>query len=181
MAAQLLSSMGAQGSLQQGCFLPPPIKMKNAMAAAVCAKQAGCHSSLIHTPLRLSLHHTCLHRRLPCHAQASSNITFHFDNTAVTVPFSQDAALRLSKSIEDVLNTFREKEKAVRPRRWENMEFRHTEDGTFVEFFCNPNAYANLFQAKVLLTINDEKMKIVSEAQLSAIKTEVDQYVKAKV
>ena len=92
---------------------------------------------------------------------------------------SQDAAKGLSKAIDDVLNTFREKEKAERPKRWESMEFRHDEDGVFVEAFCNPNAYANPFQAKVLITLNDDKLKISTEGQLSTIKAEVDQYVKA--
>ncbi|KAH7422953.1 hypothetical protein KP509_12G033100 [Ceratopteris richardii] len=93
----------------------------------------------------------------------------------------KDAAVALVKAFDSVLNTFREKEKAERPRRWDSMEFRHTEDGVFLEFFCNPNAYANFFQAKVLVTISDEKVKIVTEAQLNAVKTAVDQYVKAKV
>lgn len=143
--------------------------------------------SLLPPALLLSHRYHChTHRRksaerLPCCIQASSAITFHVENTTITVPLSQAAAVGLSKAIEDVLNTFREKEKAQKPRRWESMEFRHTEDGVFVEFFCNPNAYANPFQAKVLLTLSDEKMKITSEGQLIAIKTYVDQYVKAFV
>lgn len=61
------------------------------------------------------------------------------------------------------------------------MEYRHAEDGLSLELFCNPNAYANAFQAKILLTVRDEKMTITSEGQLSAIKADIDQYVEAYV
>ncbi|KAI5074709.1 hypothetical protein GOP47_0010670 [Adiantum capillus-veneris] len=176
MGVHSLSTCGTLRALQQASA----IQMKSVMTPGATRTALSWPRPFGHMP-SLALRYTPRPLYSPCRAQASSNITFHFDNTAITVPLSQDAAVGLSKAIENVLNTFREKEKAARPRRWETMEFRHTDEGVYVELFCNPNAYANFFQAKVLITVNDEKLKIVTEAQLSAIKAEVEQYVKAKV
>lgn len=88
-----------------------------------------------------------------------------------------EAAKGLSDSISSLLATFKEKEKATRPQRWQSLEYREsTEDGLYFELFCNPNAYANAFQAKVLVTIDDGKIKVTSEGPLSAVKADVDQY-----
>ncbi|XP_024392384.1 uncharacterized protein [Physcomitrium patens] len=119
-------------------------------------------------------------RRLPlCRAQtkAMAPITFHIGETSLSIPFSLDSAKGLSAAIADLLTTFREKEKAERPRRWDNMEYRQIEDGVFFEVFCNPNAHATAFQAKYLVTINDDKLRIASEGQLSALKSDLDQYI----
>lgn len=104
-------------------------------------------------------------------------ITFHIGETSLSIPFSLDSAKGLSAAIADLLTTFREKEKAERPRRWDNMEYRQIEDGVFFEVFCNPNAHATAFQAKYLVTINDDKLRIASEGQLSALKSDLDQYI----
>lgn len=108
---------------------------------------------------------------------ARTPITFHIGETSLSIPFSLAAAKGLSSAITGLLTTFKEKEKAARPKRWEAMEYRQTEDGVSFEVFCNPNAHATAFQAKYLITINDDKMKVASEGQLSALKSDVDQYV----
>eukprot|EP00246_Nothoceros_aenigmaticus_P006044 TRINITY_DN18786_c0_g1_i1.p1 TRINITY_DN18786_c0_g1~~TRINITY_DN18786_c0_g1_i1.p1 ORF type:complete len:192 (-),score=32.43 TRINITY_DN18786_c0_g1_i1:164-739(-) len=113
-------------------------------------------------------------------APAKVPITFHFGETSLTLPFSVEAARSLSNSITSLLATFKEKEKATRPQRWQSLEYRESgEDGVYFELFCNPNAYANAFQAKVLVTINDEKIRVASEGQLSAVKADLDQYLDA--
>lgn len=98
--------------------------------------------------------------------------------TSLTLPFSAKAAKGLSDAIDKLLITFKEREKATRPQRWQTMEYRQNgDDGVSFEFFCNPNAYANAFQAKVLITVNDDKIKVTTEGQLSALKSDVEQYV----
>lgn len=105
-------------------------------------------------------------------------ITFHVGETSFTLPFSPGTAKGLNEAINGLFQSFKERESAARPQRWKNMEFRETgEDGVFLEVFCNPNAYSNAFQAKVLITINDEKIKIASEGQLSALKADIDEYI----
>ncbi|KAL3679441.1 hypothetical protein R1sor_022397 [Riccia sorocarpa] len=109
---------------------------------------------------------------------AKSPITLQIGETALTLPFSGQAAKGLSDAIDKLLITFKEREKATRPQRWQTMEFRQAgDDGVKFEFFCNPNAYANAFQAKVLITVDDDKIKVTTEGQLSALKSDIDQYV----
>ncbi|KAJ7294492.1 hypothetical protein O6H91_Y253600 [Diphasiastrum complanatum] len=108
---------------------------------------------------------------------ARKAITFHIGETSVTLPLSYESAKGLSSEISNVLAIFKEKENASRLQRWKSMEYEQRgEDGVFTEFFCNPNAYSNPFQAKVLITVSDEKIKFTSEAQLIAIKSDVDQF-----
>eukprot|EP01018_Ginkgo_biloba_P019090 Gb_13059 [translate_table: standard] len=109
---------------------------------------------------------------------APQKVTFHAGETTVRIPLSKEAAIGLSTAINTLLQTFQEKKAAVKPQRWTSMEFQHTsEDRVHVEFFCNPNAYKHAFQAKVLMTIGDGKINIVSEGQLSAIKSDIDQFI----
>jgi hypothetical protein len=100
---------------------------------------------------------------------AKAPITLHIGETSLTVPFSVESAKGLSSAIAGLLATFKE--------RWDNMEYRQTNDGVFFEVFCNPNAHATAFQAKYLVTIHDEKLRIASEGQLSALKSDLDQYI----
>ncbi|XP_024370765.1 uncharacterized protein [Physcomitrium patens] len=101
-----------------------------------------------------------------------SNSDIPSDGFLFAPPKRMDAAKGLNAAIAGLMTTFREKEKAERLRRWENMEYRHTEDGVFFEVFCNPNAHATAFHAKYLVTINGEKLRITSESQLSALKSD---------
>lgn len=112
-----------------------------------------------------------------CSTQAIQKVTFHAGETVVTVPFSKEAAVALSNAMDTLFQTFQGKAAAEKPQRWENLEFQHSSGGTHVEIFCNPNAYANAFQAKVLMTIGDGNIKVTSEGLLSAIKSDVDQFV----
>jgi hypothetical protein len=60
------------------------------------------------------------------------------------------------------------------------MEYRAMEEGVSFEIVCNPNAHATAFQARYLITINHEKIRVASEGQLSALKSDVDNYVEAR-
>lgn len=106
-------------------------------------------------------------------------ISFQFDETSFSVAFSPELAQQLKESIDKLLQTFREKEKATRPQRWEGLDFRHSSDGVFIEVFCNPNAYSNAFQAKALVTIKSESMRLSSEGPLSNVKSSVEEYLAA--
>ncbi len=44
-----------------------------------------------------------------------------------------------------------------------------------IEFFCNPNAYTNAFDAKLLITIKSgEGVNVTTEGRLSAVKSDMD-------
>ncbi|CAI5492552.1 unnamed protein product [Closterium sp. Naga37s-1] len=122
-------------------------------------------------------------RRAVVRSQATTEeapIAFQIGETSLSIPFSVEKAKALDAAISTLLQTFREKEKATRPQRWTTMEYRHAGDvsngDVFIEIFCNPNAYANAFQAKALITVKDDRMKFTSEGALSAIKANVDEY-----
>jgi hypothetical protein len=55
------------------------------------------------------------------------------------------------------------------------MEYRYTGE-VFLEVFCNPNIYPSPFAAKVLLTVRDERIRITSEAELTRLIEDLDQY-----
>lgn len=50
-------------------------------------------------------------------------VTFHAGETAVTVPFSKEAAVELRNAINTLLQTFQKKAAATKPQRCES-EFR---------------------------------------------------------
>ncbi|XP_024517415.1 uncharacterized protein LOC112341480 [Selaginella moellendorffii] len=118
---------------------------------------------------------------------ASKSLTLHVGETSITMPMSMDKARALSGTMEALIQTFREKQQAHeeggRPKRLKSVEFAYSAgdggdggDGEEVgfELFCNPNAYANAFQAKVLVSVSDGKLSLSAEADLSTIKADVD-------
>jgi hypothetical protein len=62
-----------------------------------------------------------------------------------------------------------------RPNPQKPMEYSYTGD-VFLEVFCNPNIYPSPFAAKVLLTIRDDRLRITSEAELTRLIEDVNQY-----
>lgn len=102
------------------------------------------------------------------------------------MPFQPEQAQQLDAAFKQLLATFAEKAKAERPKRWEMMELRFK--GTpaeaslqLMEFYCNPNAYQNPFDAKVLVTIiTHDGIKIGTEGRLSGLRADLDTYINAQ-
>ena len=47
----------------------------------------------------------------------------------------------------------------------------------YLEVFCNPNAYATAFDAKVLITVHSRQgLKVTTEGRLSNLKGDVDTF-----
>jgi hypothetical protein len=55
------------------------------------------------------------------------------------------------------------------------VEYQHTGD-VFLEIFCNPNIWSSPFAAKVLITVRDERIRLTTEADLSRIIEDLNQY-----
>ena len=62
-----------------------------------------------------------------------------------------------------------------KPTPQKPMEYQYTGD-VFLEVFCNPNIWPSPFAAKVLITIRDERIKLTTEAELTRIIDDVNQY-----
>ncbi len=55
------------------------------------------------------------------------------------------------------------------------MEYQYTGE-VFLEIFCNPNIWSSPFVAKVLVTLRDDRIRLTTEAQLSRLIEDVNQY-----
>lgn len=52
-------------------------------------------------------------------------MAIHVGETTIDFPFKRDQAQQLSASVRGLLETFAEKQKAERPKRWSMMEYKH--------------------------------------------------------
>lgn len=62
-----------------------------------------------------------------------------------------------------------------KPSPQKPMEYRYAGD-VFLEVFCNPNIWSSPFAAKVLITIRDDRIRLSTEAELTRIYEDVNQY-----
>ena len=104
------------------------------------------------------------------------------------MPFNQHRATELKAALALLLATFAEKAKAERPKRWQSLEYRFKNDGdgsektppgiALFEVFCNPNAAASPFDAKVLVTVKATEggVGFTTEAPLSALRADLEAY-----
>ena len=110
--------------------------------------------------------------------------------TSLSLPFNQQRAAELKAALALLLATFAEKAKAERPKRWQSLEYKFRggdgEEGNsstppgiaLFEVFCNPNAAASPFDAKVLVTVKstDGGVGFTTEAPLSALRADLEAY-----
>jgi hypothetical protein len=52
------------------------------------------------------------------------SMAIHVGETTIAFPFKREQAQQLSSSVRTLLETFAEKQKAERPKRWNMMEFK---------------------------------------------------------
>ncbi|GIL52862.1 hypothetical protein Vafri_8631 [Volvox africanus] len=108
---------------------------------------------------------------------ATRPLLLHAGDTTMSVPFTTEGAQQLQEAFQKLFQTFAEKQKAQRPKRWDMMEWRHTNEDIGFEVFCNPNAYTTAFDAKLLITLGSRGgLTVTTEARLSAITSDLDNY-----
>mmetsp|Transcript_23735 Transcript_23735/g.70415 ORF Transcript_23735/g.70415 Transcript_23735/m.70415 type:complete len:159 (-) Transcript_23735:95-571(-) len=111
---------------------------------------------------------------------AVPTLQLNINDTSLTLPMPVAAAENLRSELRQLLVTFAEKAKAERPRRWPSMEYvLENASGPGVEYFevfCNANAYDTPFNAKVLVSLRHEGLKLTTEAKLYNFKADIDTF-----
>ena len=111
---------------------------------------------------------------------SSSHLTLNLVEGSVSFNFSPQAARELKAAIDLLMQSL----KAVaaktpssggKPSPQKPMEYRYTGD-VFLEIFCNPNIWPTPFAAKVLLTIRDLNIRLTTEAELTRLVEDINQY-----
>jgi hypothetical protein len=109
-----------------------------------------------------------------------SQLTLNLVEGSVTLRFSPDAARELQAAIAQLMANLKATATGkpptggkVNPQK--PMEYQHTGE-VFLEVFCNPNIWPSPFAAKVLLTIRDERIRLTTEAELTRLVEDLNQY-----
>ncbi|AFY72846.1 hypothetical protein Syn7502_00704 [Synechococcus sp. PCC 7502] len=101
---------------------------------------------------------------------------------SVDINFSPESARELRSHINQLMERLRLV--AVKPSGdvaktksspQPNLEYQHTGE-VFLEIFCNPNIWANPYAAKVLITLRDDRIRLTTEAELSRLIEDINQY-----
>lgn len=111
---------------------------------------------------------------------SSTPLTLNLLEGSVSFNFSPQAARDLKAATDQLME--RLKAVAAKPTPGGGkvtpqppVEYRHTGD-VFLEVFCNPNIWPTPFAAKVLLTIRDLNIRLTTEAELTRIIEDINQY-----
>ena len=111
---------------------------------------------------------------------SANHLTLNLVEGSVSFSFSPAAARELKAAIDELM----QKLKAVatktasgggKPNPQSSMEYRHTGE-VYLEIFCNPNIWPSPFAAKVLLTVRDATIRLTTEAELTRVVEDINQY-----
>jgi hypothetical protein len=98
---------------------------------------------------------------------------------SATFSFTPQAARELQASLAQLMESLKTTAAKTTPgsraAAQKPMEYQHTGE-VFLEIFCNPNIWPSPFAAKVLITLRDERIRLTTEAELSRLVEDVNQY-----
>lgn len=110
---------------------------------------------------------------------SASRFTMNLVEGSVAISFTPQAAkdlqLALSRLMESLKAIAAKTVPAGRSTPQKPMEYQYTGD-VFLEIFCNPNIWPTPFAAKVLITLRDDRIRLTTEAELSRLVEDVNQY-----
>lgn len=112
-------------------------------------------------------------------------LAFHIGDTTLSFPLRPEEAARLGEALTGVMQTFAEKQKADRPKRWPALEYVFKGDPAardieYLEVFCNPNAHATAFDARALITLRTaDGLRVTTEGKLTGVKADVEEFLAA--
>lgn len=120
-------------------------------------------------------------------------LTINLIEGSVAIAFSLESARELQTQIDRLMQSLRlvstklpaakdegdiKVEVKVKATPQPVMEYQYTGD-VFLEIFCNPNIWSTPFAAKVLVTVRDDRIRITTEASLSRLIEDLNQYIEA--
>ncbi len=110
---------------------------------------------------------------------APSQLTLNLVEGSVAFRFTADAARDLHSAIAQLMQSLKAATQAAsgggKPSPQKPMEYRFSGD-VFLEIFCNPNIWPSPFAAKVLITLRDDRIRLTTEAELTRVIEDVNQY-----
>ncbi|MBD2246224.1 hypothetical protein [Nostoc sp. FACHB-888] len=111
---------------------------------------------------------------------SSTPLTLNLIEGSVSFSFSPQAARELKTATDQLME--RLKAVAAKPTPGGGkvipqppLEYRYTGE-VFLEIFCNPNIWPTPFAAKVLLTVRNVNIRLTTEAELTRIIEDINQY-----
>lgn len=107
-----------------------------------------------------------------------SQLTLNLVEGSVSFRFTADAAKDLQSAIAQLMQSMKaatQSSSGGRPSPQKPMEYRFSGD-VFLEIFCNPNIWPTPFAAKVLVTLRDDRIRLTTEAELTRVIEDVNQY-----
>ncbi|MBD2292425.1 hypothetical protein H6G06_02745 [Anabaena sphaerica FACHB-251] len=111
---------------------------------------------------------------------SSTPLTLNLGDGSISFSFSAQAARELKAAIDQLMLSL--KAVAAKPTPGSGkvtpqppLEYRYTGE-VFLEVFCNPNIWPTPFAAKVLLTIRNVGIRLTTEAELTRIIEDINQY-----
>ncbi|MBK1986245.1 hypothetical protein A0J48_001540 [Sphaerospermopsis aphanizomenoides BCCUSP55] len=111
---------------------------------------------------------------------SSTPMTLNLGEGSVSFSFSPQAARELKAAIDKLMASL--KAVAAKPTPGgakvtpqPPLEYRYTGE-VFLEVFCNPNIWPTPFAAKVLLTIRNINIRLTTEAELTRMIEDINQY-----
>lgn len=111
---------------------------------------------------------------------SSIPLRLNLGDGSVSFTFSAEAAQDLRNALNGLMDHL--KARAVQQNQPGNklapqpaLEYQHTGE-VFLELFCNPNIWPSPFAAKVLVTLRDDRIRLSTEAELTRVMDDVNQY-----
>ncbi len=113
-------------------------------------------------------------------ATMASQLVFNLAGGSVSCGLTATAARELQQKLNEIVQVLKAKTAATsggsKFKPQQSIEYQYTGD-VFLEIFCNPNIWANVFVAKVSITLRDDRIRLSSEAELTRIIEDVDRFV----
>lgn len=113
---------------------------------------------------------------------SSNQLTLNLVEGSVSFSFTPEAARKMQAAIAELMQQLKAaaaKKAAAgssgRPTPQKPMEFQYVGD-VFLEIFCNPNIWPSPFAAKVLITLRSDRIRLTTEAELTRIAEDLNQY-----